>query len=159
MGARRTKINWWRSAAAAAAIVAAGAFTYGIVVQMQLNDERDDNAMLSSNATAQARELSAAKTQVVVLTRNEDNLEERLATTSAVLDVTLQPDAEWTALEGTAIAPRTNPAATMTTTIRRSHRPRRRSSARASSSSGASPPVMYGPGRPFSRARLARGES
>jgi hypothetical protein len=102
----RTGVSrWWRSAAAAAAIIAIGAFTYGMVVQMQLSDARDDNALLSSNATAQARELTAAKTQVVVLTRNEDNLEERLATTSAVLDVTLQPDAEWTALEGTAIAP------------------------------------------------------
>jgi hypothetical protein len=102
----RTGVSrWWRGAAATAAIVAIGAFTYGMIVRTQLEDARDDNALLAVEATAQAEELAAARTQVVLLTANEQDLEERLATSSAVLDVTLQPDAEWTALQGTAMAP------------------------------------------------------
>jgi hypothetical protein len=97
--------RWWRSAAAMAATVALGAFTYGLVMQMQRDEARDDRAQIATASTAQAAELSAAKTQVVVMTASTGDLEERLATTSAVLDVTLQPDAEWTALEGTEIAP------------------------------------------------------
>jgi hypothetical protein len=97
--------RWWRGAAAAAATFAIGALAYGVIMQMKLNDARGDNEMLSAGATAQARDLSAAKTQIVVMSARGDELEQRLATSTAVLDVTLQPDAQWTALEGTTIAP------------------------------------------------------
>ncbi len=97
--------RWWRAAAATAATVAIGTFAYGLVMQMRYDDARSDNAALATAATAQARELAVAKTQVVALVSVQDNLDEKIRTQSAVLDVTLQPDAEWTALEGTEIAP------------------------------------------------------
>jgi len=100
--------RWWRSAAASAAAIAIGALAYGIVMQTRFDDARNDNALLAAGATSQARELAAVKTQVVVMTATREDLDEKLATTSAVLDVTLQPDAEWTALQGTAIAPGAN---------------------------------------------------
>jgi hypothetical protein len=97
--------RWWRSAAATAAVVAIGAVAYGIVMQVRLDAAHDDNRLLAAGATAQARELSEAKTQVVALVSVQEDLDERIKTQSAVLDVTLQPDAEWTALQGTSIAP------------------------------------------------------
>jgi hypothetical protein len=97
--------RWWRSAAATAAILAVAAAAYGVVMQTRLDDAREDKNILSAGATSQARELSAAKTQVVALISARGELDEKIRTQSAVLDVTLQPDAEWTALEGTEIAP------------------------------------------------------
>ena len=97
--------RWWRTAAAMAATIAIGTAAYGMIMQMRLDDARGDNAHLATAATAQAGELAAAKTQVVALVSLRDNLDEKIRTQTAVLDVTLQPDAEWTALEGTAIAP------------------------------------------------------
>jgi hypothetical protein len=97
--------RWWRTAAGMAATIAIFAASYGVVMQMRLDDTRGDKAQLATAATAQAGELAAAKTQVVALVSVRDDLDEKIRTQSAVLDVTLQADAEWTALEGTAIAP------------------------------------------------------
>ncbi len=97
--------RWWRAGAAAAAAISVAAVSWGIVMQMRVDDLRDDRSGLAADATAQSSELAGMNTRVADLASARDEREKTIETQNAILDVALRQDVEWTVLEGTAIAP------------------------------------------------------
>lgn len=102
-GARRSR--FWPAAAAALVVLGVGAFSWGAMTQMQVNDLRSQNDELAADATAQARDLFVVRADLFEATNVTSGLSETVETQDAVIDLVLQPDVQRTELVGTAEAP------------------------------------------------------
>jgi hypothetical protein len=97
--------RWWRVATGAAAAISVAAIAWGVAMQMEAGDLRDERATLAAQATSQAVSLRDARTQVVTLVESRDALDQAIDEQNEVINIVFQPNTESTELNGTEIAP------------------------------------------------------
>lgn len=98
---RRPRRRWWPAIAAGGVAAAfASVLTWGAWGQARINDLEGDTRAMARSATAQSGQLVALQTEVVASPAAPDD-----ALRDAALEVALGPDATWTELTGTRLAP------------------------------------------------------
>ena len=91
----RANVRWWPLAAAALFVVSAGAVTWGVVMQRQVNDLRGQRVTARADATRLAQQLATTQQQQQELSSWQDGM----------LLISSQADVERSDLSGTALAP------------------------------------------------------
>jgi hypothetical protein len=97
--------RWYPAAISAAVIVGVSAVAWGTFMQTRVNDLEDRNTAIGADATAQAGQLVSVRSELWEATSAAIELQETVDTQNAVIEISLQPDATVTELEGTATAP------------------------------------------------------
>jgi hypothetical protein len=94
--------RWWFTAAAAAFIFGIAAIAWGSYVQTQVNDLRDREASVGTDATAQSSQFATMHTELVQASERNVNL---ATNQDAVIDIVSQPDVQRLPMAGTTSAP------------------------------------------------------
>lgn len=105
---RRRTPRWWPASVAAMFVLVAGLTSWGIYLQVQVEDLRDRNASIGDDATATSRELADVKDELVRSSQEATGLRNSLTIQDALLQIVTQPDVANVELTGTSIAPEAN---------------------------------------------------
>jgi len=97
--------RWWLAAAAALALASTGTVTWSMLMQRRVEGLEGQNAAISADASAQAQDLAKVRADLARMSNLKTQLASTISLQDALVDVIAQPDAQRTALIGTAAAP------------------------------------------------------